>query len=216
MANEGFLSRWSRRKVQAAQAEATPGLIEKPADEPPRAETPPAPAPVAAQPPAEQKPALTMDDVAALTPDSDFSAFVARGVDENVKRSAMKKLFSDPHFNVMDGLDIYIDDYNKFEPIPPAMLAMLNHAKSLLDPLAHLEKQPMRMLDEAESSMEQDKPDSAEAGEAVEPDDQPTAPQAGPVETEDEPDAEHPPGEPERPLDSVGNDDSTESKEARS
>ena len=31
----------------------------------------------------------------------------------------MKKLFSDPHFNVMDGLDTYIDDYGKPDPIPP-------------------------------------------------------------------------------------------------
>ena len=30
----------------------------------------------------------------------------------------MKKLFSDPHFNVMDGLDTYIDDYGKPDPIP--------------------------------------------------------------------------------------------------
>ena len=30
----------------------------------------------------------------------------------------MKKLFSDPHFNVMDGLDTYIDDYGKPDPLP--------------------------------------------------------------------------------------------------
>ena len=31
----------------------------------------------------------------------------------------MKKLFADPHYNVMDGLDVYIDDYSKPDPIPP-------------------------------------------------------------------------------------------------
>jgi hypothetical protein len=31
-------------------------------------------------------------------------------------------MFSDPHFNVMDGLDIYIDDYSKPDPIPMEML----------------------------------------------------------------------------------------------
>jgi hypothetical protein len=60
----------------------------------------------------------------------------------------MKKLFTDPHFNVMDGLDIYIDDYTKFEPIPAAMLAMLVHAKPLLDPLGHLQQPAMKMLDQ--------------------------------------------------------------------
>ena len=44
----------------------------------------------------------------------------------------MKTLFADPHFNVMDGLDIYIDDYSLSEPIPEAMLATLNQARGLL------------------------------------------------------------------------------------
>jgi hypothetical protein len=48
-----------------------------------------------------------------------------------VKNAAMKKLFSDPHFNVMDGLDTYIDDYGKPDPIPPEMLRQLASAKFL-------------------------------------------------------------------------------------
>jgi hypothetical protein len=43
-------------------------------------------------------------------------------VDPAVQQAAMKKMFSDPHFNVMDGLDIYIDDYSKPDPIPLEML----------------------------------------------------------------------------------------------
>jgi hypothetical protein len=85
-------------------------------------------------PPAQRAPARelpTLDDVARLEPDSDFSAFVSKGVDKTVQRMAMKKLFADPHFNVMDGLDIYIDDYNKSDPVPAAMLASLQHAKSV-------------------------------------------------------------------------------------
>ena len=42
------------------------------------------------------------------------------------------KLFSDPRFNVMDGLDVYIDDYTKGDPIPPELLARLEHAKRTL------------------------------------------------------------------------------------
>jgi hypothetical protein len=48
-----------------------------------------------------------------------------------VRNAAMKKLFADPHFNVMDGLDIYIGDYNKPDPIPPEMLRQLASAKFL-------------------------------------------------------------------------------------
>jgi hypothetical protein len=80
---------------------------------------------------APQPPAPTLADVAALTRDSDYSRFVAAGVDEGVKRAALKKLFSDPHFNVMDGLDVYIDDYNKPDPLPTAMLRKMWQSKSL-------------------------------------------------------------------------------------
>jgi hypothetical protein len=132
MSADDFFSRWSRRK-QEAKDEG------RPAAEPA--------APVAPAVPAEELPPPTLDEVATLTHDADFRRFVAPGVDETVRRSAMKKLFTDPHFNVMDGLDIYIDDYNKFEPLPAAMLAMLEHAKPLLDPLAQLKQPAMRMLD---------------------------------------------------------------------
>jgi hypothetical protein len=48
-----------------------------------------------------------------------------------VRNAAMKKLFADPHFNVMDGLDTYIDDYGKPDPIPPEMLRQLVSGKFL-------------------------------------------------------------------------------------
>jgi len=67
-----------------------------------------------------------------LTPDSDFGQFMRQEISEEVRRKAMKTLFSDPHFNVMDGLDIYIDDYSISDPIPEEMLASLEHAKGLL------------------------------------------------------------------------------------
>lgn len=70
--------------------------------------------------------------LANLTPDSDFGQFMRQEISEEIRRKAMKTLFADPHFNVMDGLDIYIEDYNLSEPIPPEMLASLNQARGLL------------------------------------------------------------------------------------
>lgn len=67
-----------------------------------------------------------------LTPESDFGQFMRQEISEEVRRKAMKTLFSDPQFNVMDGLDIYIEDYNISEPIPEEMMATLNHARGLL------------------------------------------------------------------------------------
>jgi len=43
----------------------------------------------------------------------------------------MKKLFTDPHFNVMDGLDTYIDDYSQPDPLPLAMLRQMASAQFL-------------------------------------------------------------------------------------
>lgn len=126
-APNGFAARWSQRKVQARSGVAVePNL-------------PPVPAPVdagpalvpAAAPPEEPPKALTMADVAGLSRDSDFSRFVAAGVDPGVRCAAMKKLFADPHFNVMDGLDTYIADYGQPDPIPLAMLRRMNQSRLL-------------------------------------------------------------------------------------
>ena len=136
---DGFLSRWSRRKAGAkggAPVEEAPALRTSvaPRDASPRlpaaAE---APAPLPTNPPAGAEPAPppTLDDVARLSRDSDFSPYVARNVDADVRNAAMKKLFSDPHFNVMDGLDTYIDDYGKPDPIPLSMLRRMNQAAVL-------------------------------------------------------------------------------------
>ncbi|SDE92476.1 Protein of unknown function [Massilia sp. PDC64] len=126
MTDEGFLRRWARRKTEARSG------IEPLAE--PVAPVVPPPLPAEATPVAEPVPVPlpTMDDVARLTSDSDFSAFVARGVDAAVRRTALKKLFADPHFNAMDGLDVYIDDYTKPSPVSEAMLASLEHAKNAL------------------------------------------------------------------------------------
>ena len=141
---DGFLSRWARRKeqVRAGEAVAAEALVPAPpavvptrAPAPARvpgpdaAEEPAAATETAAEAPAEPLP--TMADVAVLTSESDYSRFVSPGVDDAVKRAAMKKLFTDPHFNVMDGLDTYIDDYGKPDPIPLAMLRQMNQAKFL-------------------------------------------------------------------------------------
>ena len=143
MAADGFLSRWARRKADARSGAPTLGgspASSAPAGtgEPPLptlpapAGAPAAPAPTTTPTVAPQPTQLpTLDDVARLTKDSDFSPYVARNVDAGVRNAAMKKLFSDPHFNVMDGLDTYIDDYGKPDPIPLSMLRRMNQAAVL-------------------------------------------------------------------------------------
>lgn len=112
--SQGFsLWRWSRRKLEA-KTTSSPGMFS--------ATSATAPAPTAAS--AAPAP-LELPPVASLTFESDFAAFLRPGVDDTVKRAALKQLFRDPRFNVMDGLDTYIDDYTKAAPIAPDVLADL-------------------------------------------------------------------------------------------
>ncbi|MCC6193399.1 MAG: DUF3306 domain-containing protein [Burkholderiales bacterium] len=106
------LSRWSRRKHEAARAAPAP---------PPPASTPAPPVAPAVAAAAE----APLPAVESLTFESDFTAFLSPKVEEGVRRAALRKLFSDPRFNVMDGLDVYIDDYSKPDPMPEGMLAKL-------------------------------------------------------------------------------------------
>lgn len=104
---------------QADALQPAPGRIE-------RASVPPADPSAQADPPP-----LTLEDVQALTKESDFAPFVSRQVAPDVKNAALKKLFSDPHYNVMDRLDTYIDDYSNMEPLPAPMLRRMVSAHAL-------------------------------------------------------------------------------------
>lgn len=146
----GFLNRWSKRKagvepeVNPSGANEVAGTadLKKSVDETAKGpkgiketevgaktaiENADAAAPLAQTPQAMP----TLDDVLKLTKDSDFSAYVKPGIDPDVQQAAMQKLFSDPRYNIMDGLDIYIDDYSKPDPIPLDMLKKLNQSHML-------------------------------------------------------------------------------------
>ena len=129
---DGFLGRWSKRKA-GKQDE----IAEK------SAEATPAPAVIPASPDSEALPPASLEDVEKIDRFApDFSAFMKPDVDPAVQQAAMKKMFTDPHFNIMDGLDIYIGDYSKPDPLPPGMLErmvqsdMLNLFRKPADELA--------------------------------------------------------------------------------
>lgn len=139
---DGFLGRWSRRKIDVLEGkpldEPLPGSLSGQPDElaarPVHATVPAVarasePGPEAAPAPDVALP--TLEDVGRLTPESDFSPFVARGVTPEVSNAAMKKLFADPHYNIMDGLDIYIDDYSLPDPLPESMMRQMVSAQFL-------------------------------------------------------------------------------------
>ena len=147
MAEDGFLQRWSKRKAslgdRAPDAPPKSGVGQLPVAPPVDGGVlkPPNPAPTAradapdkaqpSEPHTDPQPVPSLADTEVLTPASDFRPFMGQGVAPEVKNAAMKKLFADPHFNVMDRMDIYIDDYSQPDPLPLAMLRQMNGAKFL-------------------------------------------------------------------------------------
>ena len=122
------LKRWSQRKLAAAR--------EAPAPVPPTVGAAPPPAPVATTTPAAPETAApaALPPIESLTFDADFTAFMKPDVDPALKRAALKMLVRDPRFNVMDGLDVYIDDYSKFEPLDAETARSLVSARYIFDP----------------------------------------------------------------------------------
>ena len=127
---DAFLSRWSRRKTEAREKGEAPPETDAPVSAPP--------VPAQTRSPEASEP---LPPVESLTPESDFRPFMKPEVDEGVKRQALKTLFRDERFNVMDGLDTYIDDYSKPDPIPEAWYSLLNQMK----PLAGLQEKPLEV-----------------------------------------------------------------------
>ena len=131
-----FASRWSRRKTLVREGRAVPELPVRPVpvERLPEASTSSARADEIAPEPLPEprpEPPPTLADVAGLNRESNYARFVAGDVTPEVKNAALKKLFSDPHFNVMDGLDTYIDDYGKPDPLPLSMLRQMTQAVAL-------------------------------------------------------------------------------------
>jgi hypothetical protein len=104
---EGFLGRWSRLKEQDRKEEGNP---------PQKTETP-----VPDLPPADK-----------LTPESDFTGFMHPKVGDAVRRVALKKLFSDPHFNTPDPFEPFSGDWTVAEGISEEVLKTLNQARTHL------------------------------------------------------------------------------------
>jgi len=128
--SEGFIGRWSRKKREAAApAKEGPSAPRAPA-------APAAPASVAAQATEAASAAPLADPHAlppleSLTPHSDFSAFLRPGVEPGTRAQALKTLFGDAALYPMDGLDVYIDDYSKPDPLPEGWLEKLNQYAAL-------------------------------------------------------------------------------------
>jgi len=92
MSDEPFLSRWSRRKLDAKA---------EPAPQPPEEAKVPEPAPPPELPPVD-----------TLTKESDFSVFLQAGVPQELKQAALQKLWeADPSLMAPEVMDLHMGDY---------------------------------------------------------------------------------------------------------
>ncbi len=129
MSEDNFLSRWSRRKIEARKGEEKlgPGLRRDDASPAEAGAQLPAPTRNSSESPAAEP----LPPLESLTPHSDFSPFMREGVDPALKGQALRTLFSDPALYPMDGLDVYIDDYSKPDPLPEGWLEKMNQFAAL-------------------------------------------------------------------------------------
>jgi hypothetical protein len=151
----GFsLRRWSRRKLAASRETLQDA---NPRPEPPAAAAGSSPPTAPSPAPKAKSPALPSID--SLTTESDFAPFMRADVDASLQHKALRKLFDDPRFNVMDGLDVYVDDYSKPDPIAPDVVARLAQARYLFDP-------PVTRVDETGVVVDVPPPPPADAVQA--------------------------------------------------
>lgn len=140
---EPFVSRWSRLKAQARETTA------------PEAESSavtPADADDTDARPASAPTPLELPDINLLGEDSDYSAFLAEGVDATLRRKALRKLFHSPKFNVLDGLDDYMGDYTQFEPLGSIVTADMRYQ---IERAARLAEQALAEGDDGAAPVEQ-------------------------------------------------------------
>jgi hypothetical protein len=140
-ADEPFLGRWSRLKAEARKHGATPA----PAPDAPADGEPPAAA--ASKAPVDAPPAVELPDIDRLDQDSDYSAFLTPGVDAELRKRALRKLFHSPKFNVFDGLDTYRDDFTSFPALGSVVTADMRH---------HLERAARELAERAEEAVSRD------------------------------------------------------------
>ena len=154
---EGFLTRWSRRKTLSRQGEELPEPAEEADGEhaaSPVAQDPALipedsssePAAEAAGVPEETTPELP--PLESLDEDSDYSAFLGDGVPADVKQKALHKLFHSPKFNIRDGLDDYDLDFTNPEPLGDIITAEMRYrVERELERLAGLDEDEEREED---------------------------------------------------------------------
>jgi hypothetical protein len=136
VSEEGFLSRWSRRK-RAAEAGRPVEEAEAPAAAPAAPAAAPVGSPQAAPPVAPpEEPEFdqaSLPPIESLTIESDITAFLRKGVPDSLKRAALRRAWSlDPAIRDFVGPADYAWDFNAPDGVPGFALELQGDVKELL------------------------------------------------------------------------------------
>lgn len=174
MADEPFLSRWSRLKRKAVEP-ASP----LPVDEPP---LPVEATPDELPPTAEEAtdPLADLPSIEELTAESDYTPFLRPGVPDDLHRQALRKLWtSDPVYANDDGLKDYAADYGSLFNLDEPVKTLYRVGRGFLDAAEELEEAAGQPEDAALSP-----PADAESLDA--PDEQAVLPTPMPISAEEQ------------------------------
>lgn len=136
----------------------------------------------------------SLPPIDTLDLDADFTGFLKKEVGEPLRRAALRKLFSDPHFNRMDGLDTYIADYSVVDPIPPDVMKRLRQFRTLLADEPEEDGRPAARVEAVSDAAAAERDPEAGAGVAANAGGQTGADAAPPVSADVPPPAEGWPG----------------------
>ena len=166
---EGFVARWSRRKIEEKEpSKDTKSEVSK------VEESAPLDADSTQDEGDEGKTNVDdLPDVETLNESSDYTPFLKDGVPEKLKRLALRKLWkSNPIFGFIDGLDDYDEDYSAIGIVAQEIFTNYKPGKGMVDP------------DEAEEEIDE----AVKAEDEVEPEVEPEeeARDLGEIEAEED------------------------------
>lgn len=107
----GGLRRWSQRKYRAKQAAGLPPEGASAQSAVPRTSA------EAQDKPTDQTDTPVLPPIESLDEHSDYRGFMSDKVSDELRRLALRKLFSLPQFNIRDDLNDYDEDFSAFRPL---------------------------------------------------------------------------------------------------
>lgn len=188
--DEGFLQRWSRRKQsalrddevsedesQTPEADQEAGPAEPSAADAPSAELEAgSESELEPEPPGDED----MPPLESIDESGSVAAFLSPRVSEGLRRAAMRRLFRQPKYNVVDMLDDYAEDYSKPVALGSVVTADMRYrAEQAAKRMERKLKESLAEQDEASDSVASVEPEPAADPETEPNTETPTAASPG-------------------------------------